>query len=137
MVSRAGWSEFGVATGPEGRATHAVSAAQRSTTSRVQRLSNNLGPPPFSGGASLPHLRHLARGIRETIRSRVAVSSSVVGDSEPLGTSAKHLWRDWLLFPPAGAESGQVLVGEWMTDEPEVDSSVESPVGVDQMRAGQ
>jgi hypothetical protein len=53
-VARAGWSEMESPPVPKGRAAHAVSAAQRWTTSRVRKPSNNLGPPPFSGPDSLP-----------------------------------------------------------------------------------
>ena len=63
VVSRAGWSEFGVATCPEGRAAAAVSAAQRSTTSRVQRLSYNLGPPPSLVETVCHKSRESVRGI--------------------------------------------------------------------------
>jgi len=125
VVAKAGWSEFGVATGPEGRATHAVSATQRSTTSRVQRLSYNLGPPPFSGGDSLPQLRRFARGNTSPFRRGAR-----------LELPAEYLGRDRLLLTTSGAESGAVLIGEGVTLVPEVDGGVQRPIWVDQMRTG-
>ncbi len=45
------------------RVAHAVSATQRSTTSRVRKHLYKLGPPPFSGADSLAQTGQFVKGI--------------------------------------------------------------------------